>query len=483
MRHAPTEASRALWNRRVEPLRLPVGAVCVYLATADFLLGQTILLASIELYHRAFGLTSPDIWDSICLSVTAGLLLVAFMTARGAYTVSGILDDHCRIKTLISGWLFVFFSILWLAFLTKTTSTFSRGSLTLAFAVGFPTLLPGHVVLARGLKRLLAAEKLVLRTVYLFYSGVPGKEQGIINKLGQQGIAVCGVSNIENDDGTIAARSVHAAVAAAQAAFRNGSYGAVYLFCSWDQRKLIDRILEEMSRLPLPIYLFADAYIDRILAGSPLHTGWQRAFEVQRIPLRPAERLLKRLFDIAVASLLLLFLCPLMALVACAIALENGRPVLFRQTRRGFGGKPFNIYKFRSMTVQENGTQIRQAQRNDARVTRLGRILRRSSIDELPQLFNVLRGEMSLVGPRPHAVAHDDTYTLAIASYAYRHHVKPGLTGWAQINGFRGETKELWRMEKRVEHDLWYIKSWSMLLDIKIIWKTALLIFSDRNVY
>ncbi|TIX43853.1 MAG: undecaprenyl-phosphate glucose phosphotransferase, partial [Mesorhizobium sp.] len=146
-------------------------------------------------------------------------------------------------------------------------------------------------------------------------------------------------------------------------------------------------------------------------------------------------------------------------------------------------GKPFNIYKFRSMTVQENGTQIRQAQRNDARVTRLGRILRRSSIDELPQLFNVLRGEMSLVGPRPHAVAHDDTYTLAIASYAYRHHVKPGLTGWAQINGFRGETKELWRMEKRVEHDLWYIKSWSMLLDIKIIWKTALLIFSDRNVY
>ncbi|TIL83735.1 MAG: undecaprenyl-phosphate glucose phosphotransferase, partial [Mesorhizobium sp.] len=141
------------------------------------------------------------------------------------------------------------------------------------------------------------------------------------------------------------------------------------------------------------------------------------------------------------------------------------------------------IYKFRSMTVQENGTQIRQAQRNDARVTRLGRILRRSNIDELPQLFNVLRGEMSLVGPRPHAVAHDDTYTLTIASYAYRHHVKPGLTGWAQINGFRGETKELWRMEKRIEHDLWYIKSWSMLLDTKIIWKTALLIFSDRDVY
>jgi Undecaprenyl-phosphate glucose phosphotransferase len=455
----------------------------VFLATADFLLGQTIILASSEVYHRLLGVSPPNIWETIYLSVTAGLLLVAFMTAKGAYTVSGILNDHRGIKTLLTGWLFVFFSILWLVFLTKTSSTFSRGSLTLAFAVGFLTLLPGHAVLTGVLKRLLAAEKLVLRTVYLFYSGVPGMEQEIIGKLRQQGIAVCGVSNIENRDGTIAARSAHAAVTAAQAAFRRSPYGAVYLFCSWDERKLIERIPEEMSRLPLPIYLFADAYIDKILAGSPLRTGWQQAFEVQRAPLRPAERLLKRLFDIILASLLLLFLCPLMALVAGAIALENGRPMLFRQTRRGFGGKPFNIYKFRSMTVQENGTEIRQAQRGDARVTRLGRILRRSNIDELPQLFNVLRGEMSLVGPRPHAVAHDDAYSLLIASYAYRCHVKPGLTGWAQINGFRGETKELWRMEKRVEYDLWYIKSWSMRLDLKIIWKSALLVFSDRNAY
>ncbi|MER9057761.1 exopolysaccharide biosynthesis polyprenyl glycosylphosphotransferase [Mesorhizobium sp. M0910] len=455
----------------------------MFLATADFLLGETILLASNDVYHRYVGVSPPDIWETIYLSVTAGLLLVAFMGARGAYTISGILDDHRVIKTLFTGWLFVFFSILWLAFLTKTTSTFSRGSLTLAFAVGFPTLLPGHVVLARVLKRLLAAEKLVLRTVYLFYAGGPGMEKGIIGKLGQQGIAVCGVSNIENHDGTIAARPVQAAVAAAQAAFRSDPYGAVYLFCPWDQRKLIAGILDEMSRLPLPIYLFADAYIDKILAGCPLHTGWQRAFEVQRAPLRPAERLLKRLFDIAFASLLLLFLFPLMAVVACAIALESGRPVLFRQTRRGFCGKPFNIYKFRSMTVQENGAEIRQAQRNDARVTRLGRILRQSNIDELPQLFNVLRGEMSLVGPRPHAVAHDDTYSAIIASYAYRHRVKPGLTGWAQINGFRGETKELWRMEKRVEHDLWYIQSWSVQLDLKIIWTTAVLVLSDRNVY
>ena len=483
MQHAPTQAPRAVWKQSVEPLRLPLGAVCVVLPTADFVIAQTILLASNQLYHLYLGLSPPNILETTYLSVTAGLLLIAFMTMRGAYTISGILDDSRRIKILFTGWLFVFFSILWLAFLTKTSSTFSRGSLTLAFAVGFLTLLPAHTALTRMLQRLFAAEKLVLRTVYLFYAGVPAELPEIVGKLGRQGIAVCGVSNIEDRDGTVAARSVHAAVAAAQAAFRIGPYEAVYLFCSWDQRKLIGRILEETSRLPLQIYLFADPYIDRILAGCPLHTGWQRAFEVKRAPLRPAERLLKRLFDIALASLLLLFLSPLMALVACAIALDNGRPVLFRQTRRGFCGKPFNIYKFRSMTVQENGTEIRQAQRDDPRVTRVGRILRHTNIDELPQLLNVLRGEMSLVGPRPHAMAHDDSYSRIIATYAYRNHMKPGLTGWAQVNGFRGETKELWRMEKRVEHDLLYIKSWSILLDLKIIWRTALLVFSDRNAY
>ena len=156
------------------------------------------------------------------------------------------------------------------------------------------------------------------------------------------------------------------------------------------------------------------------------------------------------------------------------IKLESSGPVIFSQRRKGFNGREFKIFKFRTMNVLEDGHVIPQARRNDPRVTRVGRILRTTSIDELPQLLNVLRGQMSLVGPRPHAVAHDDGYTKVIAKYAFRQHVKPGLTGWAQVNGFRGETAQLELMERRVECDLWYIKNWSFWLDLRIIVLTVL---------
>jgi lipopolysaccharide/colanic/teichoic acid biosynthesis glycosyltransferase len=156
-------------------------------------------------------------------------------------------------------------------------------------------------------------------------------------------------------------------------------------------------------------------------------------------------------------------------MIAALIAVETPGPVLFRQTRNGFNGKAFSILKFRSMRVLENGPVIRQVTRDDPRLTRFGRALRRTNIDELPQLFNVLRGEMSLVGPRPHAAAHNSEYERRITTYALRCHVKPGITGWAQVNGYRGETKTVDLMEKRVEFDLWYIKNWSMWLDLKIL--------------
>jgi lipopolysaccharide/colanic/teichoic acid biosynthesis glycosyltransferase len=157
--------------------------------------------------------------------------------------------------------------------------------------------------------------------------------------------------------------------------------------------------------------------------------------------------------------------------------------VIFRQRRKGFNGREFTIFKFRTMSVLEDGRVIEQARRNDPRVTRIGRILRAASIDELPQLINVLQGSMSLVGPRPHALAHDDGYTKLIAKYAFRQHVKPGLTGWAQVNGYRGETAQLELMELRVECDLWYIKNWSFWLDMKILVLTAFEVFRRRNAY
>lgn len=192
--------------------------------------------------------------------------------------------------------------------------------------------------------------------------------------------------------------------------------------------------------------------------------------------LAGAERLeysvLKRLLDLVGAVFGVLFLAPLFALVALAIVIECPGPPLFRQRRTGYKGAPFVIYKFRSMRVQEDGAQVVQAQKDDDRITKVGRLLRRTSVDELPQLLNVLRGEMSLVGPRPHALAHDEFYGECVTGYDLRFRSKPGLTGLAQVCGFRGETVDIASMAARIDKDLEYIRNWSFYLDIKILIRT-----------
>jgi Undecaprenyl-phosphate glucose phosphotransferase len=192
---------------------------------------------------------------------------------------------------------------------------------------------------------------------------------------------------------------------------------------------------------------------------------------------------LKRIEDLVIGSIVLLLAALPMLLVAIAIKVTSRGPVLFRQRRYGQGGREIDVYKFRTMRVLENGPSVAQAQKQDPRVTAVGRFLRRSSLDELPQLFNVLRGNMSLIGPRPHAVAHNELYRQQIVEYMLRHKVKPGITGWAQVNGWRGETDTLRKMVYRVEHDLHYIRNWSVWLDLQILWLTAFGRAVRRNAY
>jgi putative colanic acid biosysnthesis UDP-glucose lipid carrier transferase len=189
----------------------------------------------------------------------------------------------------------------------------------------------------------------------------------------------------------------------------------------------------------------------------------------------------KRMLDLAVAGIAILVFLPLFALVTLAIILDSKGPVLFRQRRAGEGGKLFGIYKFRSMHVLEDGTNVVQALKGDARITRVGRFLRASSLDELPQLFNVLSGEMSLVGPRPHAIAHDEFYSARIANYRLRHLVKPGMTGWAQVHGARGATSELSDMQRRIDLDAWYVAHESIWIDLVILARTPLEVLRHRN--
>jgi putative colanic acid biosynthesis UDP-glucose lipid carrier transferase len=202
---------------------------------------------------------------------------------------------------------------------------------------------------------------------------------------------------------------------------------------------------------------------------------------VQPKPIRDWGYLAKLVFDYTIATVSVVLFAPLMLIIALAIKLDSRGPVIFRQRRHGFNHRVIDIFKFRTMTVVENDDRVEQARKNDPRVTRIGRLLRKTSLDELPQLFNVLRGEMSLVGPRPHALAHNHHYCDKLDRYASRHCVKPGMTGWAQINGLRGPTDDPEMMRLRVLLDLYYIENWSLWLDVKIIAATPFVGFVHRN--
>jgi Undecaprenyl-phosphate glucose phosphotransferase len=233
-------------------------------------------------------------------------------------------------------------------------------------------------------------------------------------------------------------------------------------------------LASSLSELPVGLHIIPVDALE-LFAGSHIaEFGSLRTLQVHGAPLSPFDLAVKRSFDVFAATLGLIVLSPLLIVVSIAIKLDTRGPIFFRQMRHGFNNEPIRVWKFRSLTTMEEGDQFTQVVKNDPRVTRVGRILRRTNIDELPQLINVLQGNMSIVGPRPHATAHNGLFKEKIAPFSRRHIVKPGITGWAQVNGHRGETDTLQKMQQRVEHDLYYIDNWSFLLDMKIILLTLL---------
>jgi undecaprenyl-phosphate galactose phosphotransferase/putative colanic acid biosynthesis UDP-glucose lipid carrier transferase len=264
---------------------------------------------------------------------------------------------------------------------------------------------------------------------------------------------------------------------------RRNNCREIVLALPWGDNDRIELMRDHLKTVPVAVRLLPDTRV-RCLTNFAPSIG-QRVFsvEIQREPLGVAEQLVKRAVDIILAGLALIFFIPLMILTSIAIKLDSPGPVIFRQQRKGFNGRHFTMFKFRTMIVQENGPNVTQATRDDPRVTAIGRLLRSASIDELPQLFNVLKGDMSLIGPRPHALAHDDYFQNVLSDYAFRHHVKPGITGWAQCNGARGATPSIEHISERVKLDLWYINNWSLWLDIQILIKTFFEVLRKRNAY
>ena len=457
-------------------------AVGIVAACTDFVF---ILLSNIlidYLYQIVFYNESSNLGSDIGIGSVVAVLFIMFGYNLNLYKLLYLLDPSKYIHKLFFAWIMSILLVMAILFLLRAGTAFSRGSTTAFAALAVVPLILLRLLAARALRTLIARGAISGRRVVIIGEEFELEQLSASSLLMDFGLKE--LTRISFGPGSkleaLSNDELMKLDYATDVARQQGAEELVIAF-DWRRTQLIEKIEERLRISPLPVRLLADRVVRSVL-GHPNFSsiGPIPSVELQRAPLSRSERLLKRACDMLLATTALVLSAPLMLLTAFAIKLDSAGPIIFRQRRVGFDGRAFFIYKFRTMSVMEDGPQIVQAQREDSRVTKVGRLLRQSSVDELPQLVNVLKGDMSLVGPRPHAIAHDNRYGAAISSYAYRHHVKPGITGWAQINGQRGETRDIADMERRIDLDLWYINNWSLILDFKIMWRTCFELLRPR---
>lgn len=407
-------------------------------------------------------------------SVGAGLFVgVVFVTiaySREVYATHRLLNLVWQLRKALFIWLTSLTILAVVAFLLNSTDNLSLGTVIVFAVIGSVSLISLRFVWQAVFGDSFARSRLVDRKVIMLSLKPLDFTSSRFKDLRRNGFDVVRHFVLGNDpneghwEGQIrdVIRQSHSA-----------DVDEYLLAIDWNELPMLRKLGPYLRAVPQPIRLLPDDWIADLVTCPFLPVSGTVAVEIQRPPLSILERLEKRCLDVGVALFVLVLLTPLMLTVAILIKLDSPGTIIFRQSRRGVNAKPFEIWKFRTMSVCENGETNAQATRRDARITRIGRFLRMTSIDELPQLWNVMRGDMSLVGPRPHPLAHDNFYDDLISKYVYRHHMKPGLTGWAQVNGFWGETPTIDLMEKRIEYDVWYVGNWSMWLDLKIMARTA----------
>lgn len=418
---------------------------------------------------------------SLLVAINFGLLV----TIQQGYRLKSITNLRRQWQITATIWTGVFAALLAIAFTTKVSDEFSRGAILSFYFVGLTMLLVWKTTASRWITRALRDAAFAnSRILVIAEMGLPASSAAMV-ELCRHGYRVMRTLEIRASllASPLLMSRIGPRVEDLIAYARGNQVEHVFLLMGWGRQHAIDSILDGLKVLPIPVHLVPDANVSRFLRYPLVNAGSTWTAELRRAPLSWKERAVKRAFDLVGASLALIVFGPIMGLTAILIKASSRGPVLFRQTRNGFNGSAFRIFKFRTMCVLEDGPTIVQASKNDPRVTAIGKWLRKTSIDELPQIFNVLLGSMSLVGPRPHAAAHNSKYEQIIGQYAFRHHVKPGITGWAQVNGYRGETSALEMMEKRVEHDLWYINNWSLLLDLSILLRTIVVAFGRPSAY
>jgi Undecaprenyl-phosphate glucose phosphotransferase len=440
-------------------------------------------LASGISYHLLAGYPS-EIGPQCAVGFLAGFIYILRMSNSGYYELQESARPPVELREILMCWFTTGLLLALIAFLLKISTAYSRGAFVIFYVLAPFALLSARKATKTALAQAIARGAIGRRDAVLIgdIDEIAALNKGDL-------LALCGTPEVRRftlsrDDDKLLRSSKDARVVSAAADFvRHHNCRQVLIALPWSDAGRIELIRDQIKTLPVAAQLLPDKTV-RALSGFTWSARKRPlAIDIQRAPLSEVQRLVKRITDVVVASFVLIFFLPVMAFAAIAIKLDSPGPVIFRQIRKGFNGKHFVILKFRTMTVQENGRDVVQAIRGDLRVTTIGRLLRSSSIDELPQLWNVLRGDMSLIGPRPHALAHDNYFESLLRDYAFRHHVKPGITGWAQCNGARGPTPTIEHVAERVRLDLWYINNWSLWLDFLILIKTVFEVMRKRNAY
>ena len=461
----------ALMRRLFPPLALAVAAIAV--------------LAASYLSWFAWGFVPYAPKSSLDLHVRLGagaaILVMLFTVLRGDHRLAFHTAGENSPSRTAKIWNLSFATLFVLAFLTRRADDLSRGTVVLFYLSGFVALWSARsattwcIQTASKLKKVVAQRLLVV-----------GTEPGIAAFLRRYqpwtiGFEVVGTVSVD-PVAPGGPRQPSADFLRAIDLARTLDIDDVYIAVPWSDVETIELCVEAFLNTPITIHLAPERVVDRFGSFTVARVGAMASLELTR-PMAPLAVAFKRGVDLVAASVGLVMLSPLFAAVALLIKIDSPGPVFFFQTRYGFNQRRFRIVKFRTMSTYQDGEDVPQAAQNDARITRVGRWLRRSNIDELPQLLNVVAGQMSLVGPRPHAVPHNRAYERRIALYARRHNVRPGITGWAQVNGLRGETDTDGKMQQRVQHDLYYIDNWSVLLDLRILLRTVFSPKAYRNAY
>ena len=453
-----------------------------WLASQAAVVVASALLTGTSYHLIWYGVEGPWL-THLGVGLLAALLFITPLLYRGDDRITRAVRREVDRAQIFMGWNYTFLVLGLAGFVTKTTADFSRGAVLAFYVVGLCGLLLVETLLVRRVARLVARGHVRRRRVLLVGSEAEIERFASYRGFATSGLQVAGTAVLPpavvgaNSDGVIEVMREAAAKA------RLLEVDDVFLLSPWSEAARIDTCVAQFSLLPVAVHLTGSDILVRFPHARPESVGGVSTLSLTDRPLNPLQRASKRALDIAVALVALIGLSPLLIAAAIAIKLDSKGPVFFRQRRAGFNQREFRIWKFRSMTVADDGETIVQARKADPRVTRVGAWLRRTSIDELPQLLNVIAGDMSIVGPRPHALAHDREFEKRIAAYPRRLNVKPGITGWAQINGFRGETDTDEKLTGRISHDLYYVDNWSLGLVLYIILMTFLSAKTFRNAH